>query len=242
MDKRLVDVVAPLIADREPTILRKPGQCALHHPPVPSELLAALSMPFLAMRLFIPRLLKAPLHSLSSACSFSGRFLGLPLGRLIGSTASMSSSKTIESWTFAPVRITASGIPFRSETRWRFVPFFPLSVGFAAVFGPPFWQGWKPNLVRHAPSRSGRPPRGGREGPGAASPTLPPLATHVSVANNSSPIRSPSLGAASPRECRSLARRRCPLKPPDRRCVVFRLGVLAARGVGALRWFPTSRP
>src|SRR5215210_1966904 len=42
MDKRLVDVVAPLIADREPTILRKPGQCALHNPPVPSELLAAL--------------------------------------------------------------------------------------------------------------------------------------------------------------------------------------------------------
>src|SRR5215203_2048956 len=56
----------------------------------------------------------------------------------MGSTASMGSSKTIESWTFAAVSITASGTPLRSETRWLFVPFFPLSVGFAPVFGPPF--------------------------------------------------------------------------------------------------------
>jgi hypothetical protein len=56
----------------------------------------------------------------------------------MGSTASRSSSKTIESWTFAAVSTTASGTPLRSETRWRFVPFFALSVGFAAVFGPPF--------------------------------------------------------------------------------------------------------
>jgi fructose-specific phosphotransferase system IIC component len=56
----------------------------------------------------------------------------------MGSTASMSSSKTIESWTLAAVMITESGIPFRSETTWRFVPFFPLSVGFAPVFEPPF--------------------------------------------------------------------------------------------------------
>jgi hypothetical protein len=38
-----VDVLAPLIADREPTVLRKPGKkCALHDPPVSSQLLAAL--------------------------------------------------------------------------------------------------------------------------------------------------------------------------------------------------------
>jgi hypothetical protein len=37
-----MDVVTPLIANREPAILRKPGQCALHNPPVPSQLLAAL--------------------------------------------------------------------------------------------------------------------------------------------------------------------------------------------------------
>src|SRR5215207_7609480 len=42
MEKRLMDVVAPLVADREPAVLRKPGQCALHHPPVPTQLAAAL--------------------------------------------------------------------------------------------------------------------------------------------------------------------------------------------------------
>ena len=43
MQKRLVDVVPPLVADREPAVLRKPRQRPLHHPPpVPSQLLAAL--------------------------------------------------------------------------------------------------------------------------------------------------------------------------------------------------------
>ena len=37
-----MDVVAPLIANCEPAVLRKPGQCALHNPPVTSQLLAAL--------------------------------------------------------------------------------------------------------------------------------------------------------------------------------------------------------
>jgi hypothetical protein len=56
----------------------------------------------------------------------------------MGSTASMSSSKTIESWMFAAVSVTASGIALGSETRWRLVPFFALSVGLLPVFGPPF--------------------------------------------------------------------------------------------------------
>src|SRR5215204_7686104 len=42
MEKRLMDVVPALVADREPTVFGKPGQCALHHPPVSSQLLAAL--------------------------------------------------------------------------------------------------------------------------------------------------------------------------------------------------------
>ena len=37
-----MDVVTPLIANREPAVLRKPGQCPLHYPPVPPQLLAAL--------------------------------------------------------------------------------------------------------------------------------------------------------------------------------------------------------
>ena len=35
-----MDVVAPLVADREPTVLRKPGQRALHDPPVAPQSLA----------------------------------------------------------------------------------------------------------------------------------------------------------------------------------------------------------
>src|SRR5918994_5318494 len=42
MQERLVDIVAPLVADREPAVLRKPRQCPLHHPPVSSQLFAAL--------------------------------------------------------------------------------------------------------------------------------------------------------------------------------------------------------
>src|SRR5215203_6621999 len=42
MQKRLVDVIAPLVADRQPSVLREPRQCPLHHPPVSSQLLAAL--------------------------------------------------------------------------------------------------------------------------------------------------------------------------------------------------------
>src|SRR5687767_3285526 len=56
----------------------------------------------------------------------------------MGSMASTSSSKTIESWVLAAVSTTASGMPLRSETRWRFEPAFPLSVGFLPVFVPPF--------------------------------------------------------------------------------------------------------
>jgi hypothetical protein len=37
-----MDVLAPLIANREPAVLSKPGKCALHNPPVSPLLLAAL--------------------------------------------------------------------------------------------------------------------------------------------------------------------------------------------------------
>lgn len=37
-----MDIVAPLIADREPAVLRKPSQRSFHNPPVTSQLLVAL--------------------------------------------------------------------------------------------------------------------------------------------------------------------------------------------------------
>jgi hypothetical protein len=55
----------------------------------------------------------------------------------MGSMASTASSKTFESWTLAAEWITESGTPLRSETRWRFEPCLPLSVGFEPVLWPP---------------------------------------------------------------------------------------------------------
>src|SRR5215218_3359503 len=40
MEERLVDVVSALVAHRKPAILAQPSQRTLHHPPVPSQLLA----------------------------------------------------------------------------------------------------------------------------------------------------------------------------------------------------------
>src|SRR5215218_5592466 len=37
-----MDIVSPLIANRQPTVLRKPRQRALHNPPMPSQFLRTL--------------------------------------------------------------------------------------------------------------------------------------------------------------------------------------------------------
>ena len=60
-----MDVVAALVADREPAVLRKPGQCALHHPPVSSQLLAALYA-LSGYAALDPAPPQSPLHFLSS--------------------------------------------------------------------------------------------------------------------------------------------------------------------------------
>jgi hypothetical protein len=171
LEERLVDVVAPLIADREPAVLRKPGQRALDNPPVPPQSLARVDSASGDAWGYAPlsQGLSATREVVSLICvellgTLPRSVPGRPRGRLIGSMLSTASSRTLESWTFAAVSTTASGMPPRSETTWRFEPAFPLSVGFAPVFAPPFWQGWKPNRVRHAPSRSGQLLQGGRAG------------------------------------------------------------------------------
>ena len=42
MEERLVDVVASLVGDGEPTVLGEPRKCALHYPSMSTQLLAAL--------------------------------------------------------------------------------------------------------------------------------------------------------------------------------------------------------
>lgn len=104
-----------------------------------------LSTPLLAIRGMMPLFLNARLQRSKSyplsACSLVGRFLlPLPSSRdfLIGLIASTTSVRALLSWTLAAVQITVSGIPCLSTTIWRFVPGFPLSVGFGPVASPPF--------------------------------------------------------------------------------------------------------
>src|SRR5215218_2290280 len=93
------------------------------------------------MPLFLSACLQRGKSYALSACSFAGRLRGLPgrpRGLRIGEMASTASTSTFESWTLAALRTTASGMPPRSETTWRFEPAFALSVGFGPVLWPPF--------------------------------------------------------------------------------------------------------
>src|SRR5438309_1048403 len=55
----------------------------------------------------------------------------------MGSMASTVVIIIFESCTFAALTRTASGMPWASTTRWRFVPCLPRSVGFLPVSWPP---------------------------------------------------------------------------------------------------------
>ena len=63
---------------------------------------------------------------------------------------SKSSSKSLESWTLAPVKITESGKPPPSTKRWRLEPGRPRSTGLGLVSSP---------LFRRNASRVQRSPR-----------------------------------------------------------------------------------
>src|SRR5215210_7464771 len=181
MEKRLMDVVAPLITDREPTVLRKPRQCALHNPAVSPQLLAALYALSCYTALY-PALPQGP-FALFVVVGFVGvQLLGTfprpsPTGTLDGL---YGVDEFFKDYRVVDVRC---GEHYR---KWD-TPSVGHSMALGAllsfirrihsVFAPPFWRGWKPNRGRHAPSRSGRLFRGGRARCGAASPTPRPLST-----------------------------------------------------------------
>jgi hypothetical protein len=183
-----MDVVTPLIANREPAVLRKPGQCALHYPPMPSQLLAALYA-LCCYTAFYPAPSQGSLALLV--------IVGLVGVKLVG-TLPWSATGTLDGFyrvdeLFENHRVvdvcradhhTQSGMPLRSETTWRFVPAFPLSVGFLPTLLPPFWPGWKPSLNRRVPTLFGQLRQGDPRAPGAAAPRLLlPPATHASAAS-----------------------------------------------------------
>jgi hypothetical protein len=144
-----------------------------------------------------------------SACNFLGRLRGRPRLPLIGSMASTVSSSIHMSWTLAALSTTASGMPFLSTTRWRFVPGLPRSVESFQVLVPPRPLQRSKNPARHETNQSGRLGRGGLTKGGATCARLRPRATLSIVASMSSQSRSPSRVAGTPTAARSRERKGC---------------------------------
>jgi hypothetical protein len=110
-----------------------------------------LSIPRLAIRGVMPRFLRTSLLALESyplsACILSGLLRGRPRLLFRAGMASTISSSIVVSAVLAPVHFNARGIPLRQTTRWRFVPGFPLSVGFLPVASSPFLPLWRSLFV-----------------------------------------------------------------------------------------------
>ena len=140
-----MDIVSPLIANRQPTVLRKPRQRALHNPPMPSQFLRTLH----TLSGYAP--LDAP-FSQKLARTFCRRRLCVGV-HLIGALSRSASGtlnrldrvqKLLENHRIVDI-IGGSADHTERDARAldhnarRFVPAFALSVGFAPVlFVPPF--------------------------------------------------------------------------------------------------------
>jgi len=144
-----MNIGATLIANTKATHLTEPGQCPLHHPAVTAQALACVSTSTSNAQLDAspPERRTAFPEVISLVGMHLVRTLaGPPRGCLIRGIASISASKTIESCRLAAVIITASGVPRRSTTRWRFVPALPRSArthqasGFDPVCAPCIFQ------------------------------------------------------------------------------------------------------
>src|SRR5215204_3224098 len=210
MEKCLMDVVPPLIADGEPAVLRKPSQCALHHPPVPPQLLAALHS--LSRYPAPDGTLPEGFFALFVIVSFVGVKLVGTLSRSATGTLDglYSVDELFENHRVVDVCCAEHHTERDASSVRNKVALgagFLLSVGFAPVFGPPFWPGCSPSPNKSTPTLSGRLRQDDPRAPGAAASRPLPPATHARVASTYLQSHSPSLGATSPRECRSLGRR-----------------------------------
>jgi hypothetical protein len=223
----LVDVGASLVADRQAAEAVEPSVCALHHPPVPAQPLAAVDA---AARDARHNPTRSTLMSARSGVvgfvgvQLSGRRRGRPLRplRKAGMASRVGAIITL-SCRLAPLRQTPSGVPRASVTGWRFVPALPRSVGFGPVAEPLFWPGQRRCPSSPASSQF-HPPRVGAPGaPDAGGPTRRPLANRADAASNSSRSRSPSPLAASPRGCLSAAQTECRSTQLGSRSVVCHL-------------------
>jgi hypothetical protein len=142
---------------------------------------------------------------------FRGR-PGRPRGPMTGEIASTRGSSWVASWALADERRTASGMPFRSTTRWYLEPALPRSVGWDRWRRPPFLPGR--SGCRRSPATSRRRPhrRANRAPERAASPRPQLPANHEAAASRWCRYRSRVRSAASVRDSRFVARRRCPAR------------------------------
>ena len=136
-----------------------------------------------------------------SAYSSPGLLRLPPPGCLIEGVAFTRGIASWQSWTFAPVWITANGIPLPSLMICLFEPFFPRSVGLGPVFA--LQKEPAPNccLPRPWTSRSGRPnpTRPARHARLSARHQKP--ANRVVAASRSCRSRILFQGAATPCQC-----------------------------------------
>jgi hypothetical protein len=176
-----MDVVSPLVANREPAVLRKPGQRPLHYPPVSAQLFRTL-------------------HTLSGYASLDASllqglrtllvivgFVGVQLLRTLPRAASAGTldrfygvQKLLEDRRIMDVgrgehycQWDAVSVRNKVALRARFSFIRRILAGFC----PPFWPVCSPSPNRHAPSLAARPLRAGRATPDGASPTLQLRAT-----------------------------------------------------------------
>ena len=181
-----MNVVAALIANREPAILRKPGQCALHSLPVPPQLLAAL------LALYCYPALDGTLSQSFFALFVVVGFVGVKLPRALSRSAAGSLERLygdyqlLENHRIVDVGCTkhhrrrdASSVRNKVALGARFSSIRRILCGFCA----PFWPGWKPSPNKRAPTLSGRLGQDDPKAFGADAPIRLPLATRVIAAS-----------------------------------------------------------
>ena len=139
----MMDVEAALVSDSQPAEFVEPCETSFDDPAMASKFLRG-----------IDAATRDPGGDVPTPACFAAAVMivGLVGMQLVGPPArlrtgflprwplmaSMRSSNGVLSWPLAPVRRKASGMPFRSVAKWRFVPARPRSVGLGPVARPPF--------------------------------------------------------------------------------------------------------
>ena len=181
-----MDVIPPLVADREPAVLGKPRQRAFYNPPVSTQLLATVDP--------LPRYayLDTPLAQRPTTLFVIIGFVSM---QLLGAF-SRATSRTLDRFysvyeLFKNHRVVYIGsaesyrerdavaVRNRVALRARLSLIRRIRAGMVV----PFWPARLPSPKRHAPNLSALPLPIGPTAPDADAPTPPPLATRAASAS-----------------------------------------------------------